>query len=54
MTTVCTGVHAEGPMDTVAVEVDPVDEATGGFMRTMHGVPGCSLDYATLQQPFNA
>ena len=39
-TIVHTGVHAEGPMDTVTVEVEPVDEATGGLMGTMHGVSG--------------
>ena len=37
-TIVSTGVHAEGIMDTVAVEVDPVDEAIGGLMCTMHDV----------------
>lgn len=39
-TIVCTGVHAEGTMDAVIVEVDPVDEAIGGLMGTMHSVSG--------------
>ena len=32
--------HAEGTMDTVAVEVDPVEAATGSLMGIMHGVSG--------------
>ena len=34
------GMHVEDSMNTVAVEVDPVDKAIGSIIGTMHGVSG--------------